>query len=66
MSYDFERERYEERRRWARDARRDYEDTLEAGEVPPLVRNALARWNGSFTKALRLWHQTHDWQLYRL
>jgi hypothetical protein len=66
MSYDFERERYEERRRWARDARRDYEDALEAVEVAPLVSDTLARWNAAFTNTLRLWHQTHDWRLYRL
>jgi hypothetical protein len=70
MSYDFERERYEERRRWAREARRDYEETLEAVEVPPLVSDALARsltrWNTAFTNALRLWDQSHDWRLYRL
>ena len=65
-----ERERYEERRRWAREARRDYEETLEAVEVPPLVSDALARsltrWNAAFTNALRLWDQSHDWRLYRL
>lgn len=66
MSYDFERERYEERRRWAREARREYEDALDAVQVPPVLSDTLARWNAAFTNALRLWGQSHDWRLYRL
>lgn len=27
---------------------------------------SLARWNAAFTNGLRLWHQSHDWRLYRL
>lgn len=69
MSYDFERERYEERRRRVREARREYEEALEAVEaavqVPPVLSNTLARWNAAFTDALRLWDQSHDWRLYR-
>ncbi|MFS2013614.1 hypothetical protein ACCD06_27735 [Azospirillum sp. CT11-132] len=74
MSYDFERERYEERRRLAREARRDYENALEAAQLSPAAGDALAqsmaqslaRWNAAFTNALRIWDQSHDWRLYRL
>ena len=66
MSYDFERERYEERRRWAREARQEYEDALDTADFPPAVSKALARWTAAFTDALRLWDQSHDWRLYRL
>lgn len=74
MSYDFERERYEERRRRAREARRDYEDALDAALTavwaqPPVrikVWDALIQWNATFTTALQLWDQSHDWRRYRL
>ncbi|PWC65288.1 hypothetical protein TSH7_08930 [Azospirillum sp. TSH7] len=66
MSYDFERERYERRRRRVREARREYEEAMEAAvQVPPVLSDTLVRWNAAFTDALRLWDQSHDWRLYR-